>query len=334
MAFKALAFASLALIATTAVLYLVSSTPEAEQKHLARFLLHKQKYGKVYSSKQEMEYRYSIFAKRMERAQEHNSKPNVTYTKGENRFSDLTFEEFSSKYLSRQVLKQTLKRTSTGLNGKGDDVDWQKAGMVSRVKDQGDCGSCWAFSTTGSLESAYAIFNKKTIEAAEQDLVDCSGDQGNDGCGGGLMSYAFDYIKANKIAAEKDYPYKAEDGSCKAKVKRQFTIKSYSPLDSSDVQGLMKGIKQQPVSVAFEVQEDFQEYTGGIYVPEDSSCGESLNHGVLAVGYYTVKQKIPYFVVKNSWAADWGEKGFFRMAIGTGNGTCGIANDWDVIPTV
>lgn len=329
MVIKALALASLAIIATTVGFYLATSETPTDKTYLARFLAHKQRFGKTFANKEEMEYRYAVFALNMKKIEAHN-KTNSSFTMAENKFSTLTFEEFKAKYLSKEVLHNKVK-TVNGPIPKGH-KDWVKEKKVSRVKDQADCGSCWAFSTTGSLESAYAIFKKKNIEASEQELVDCSGNNGNYGCNGGLMSNAYDYIIANKLSTEKDYVYTAEDGSCQAKkFKTKFTAKSYTTIDPIDVSGLVASIANQPVSVAIEVQDDFMHYHDGIYTNDD--CGDALNHGVLAAGYYTdVKQS--YFVVKNSWGSDWGADGYIKMAVGKGSGTCGIANGWDVVPTI
>lgn len=299
------------------------------------------KFGKTYESEAEARYRESIFLMKKARFVAHNA-TNSSYKLGETSFTDLTFEEFKSMYLMKNPLPN--KMTTTAEDGSddfmaADSKDWVKEGVVTGVKDQGQCGSCWAFSATGALESAYAIKNKAMgkdlLTFSESELVDCSGEYDNDGCDGGLPTNAFDYIIANKIATEKEYPYKPEDGTCKKKLKDKYGMKSYNKLKSTDVKSLVAAIKVAPVSVGFEVQDDFQDYSSGIYVPEDSSCGEALNHGVLAVGYNVEKSASKsFFKVKNSWGTGWGEDGFFRMVIGKGKGTCGIANDFDATPVI
>jgi len=333
MAFKALAFASLAIIATTAAIFLATSASVPTNKvTFDRFLQHKNKYNKMYTTKQEMAYRYAVFAENMAKVEEHN-RTNSSFRMGENKFSDLKFEEFSAKYLSKEVLHNTLKTENEGVMEKSH-KDWVQEGKVSKVKDQQQCGSCWAFSTTGSLEAAYAIFKNQSIDASEQELVDCSWDDGNQGCNGGLMSQGFDYIMDNDISAEADYQYAGVDGDCDVpEGKTKYSVAKYSTLHPCDVTGLVAALDKQPVSVALEVQSDFQSYESGIYVPKHKNCGQGLNHGVLAAGYYT-DVDVPYFVVKNSWGEDWGMDGYIHMAIGTGSGTCGIANAWDVVPSL
>ena len=330
MEIKTLALASLALMATTLGVYFMLNDTATEKVYFRQFISHNQKYNKRHATKEDMEYRYAVYVKNMKKIEEHNAQKK-SFTMAENKFSDLTFEEFKSKYLSAHILHNNMKYYNEGEMDKGH-KDWKEEGKVSAVKNQASCGSCWAFSTTGALESAYAIFKNKNIQASEQELVDCSGSYGNYGCNGGLMSTSFEYIKDHKISTEEDYTYTARDGQCKAdKYKKKFTIKDHSKINPIDVTGLVKSLKKQPVSVAIEVQDDFFQYESGVYT--NSHCGSSLNHAVLAVAYYT-DVETPYFLVKNSWGEDWGEKGYVKMAVAKGSGTCGIANDWDAIPTV
>lgn len=285
----------------------------------------KEKFNKFSSSPQELEYRYNIFVENMKYIEELNSQNN-TFTVGINQFSDLTWEEFQKAYLSEPIPHQPHT------NGKVESVtpvDWREKKVVTPVKNQAMCGSCWAFSTTGSLEAALAIKTGKLSSLSEQELVDCSRTYGNHGCNGGLMSLAFDYIKKNEIGTESDYPYRGRDGSCHRKSSGdRFGITGYQKISPANVAGLSKAVVDQPVSVAIEVRRSFQMYTGGIYT-STKDCGYALNHGVLLVG-----QKDNYYIVKNSWGGQWGEKGYVRMAIGEGSGTCGIANPADVYPLV
>jgi len=328
MEIKQIALASLALMVTTFAIYMTVGDSKIEKSYLRQFMDHNRKYNKLHSTKEELDYRYAVFARNMKIIEEHNAK-NASFTMAENQFSDLTFEEFKNKYLSAQVLPNNIKTFNEGEEKKGH-KDWRQEGKVSRVKNQASCGSCWAFSATGALEAAYAIFKDQTIEASEQELVDCSRSYGNYGCNGGLMSLAFEYIKDHQISTEKDYGYKGYDSSCKAdKFKNKYTVAGYSTISPVDVTGLIKALNKQPVSVAIEVQSDFMHYHTGVYT--NNHCGSALNHGVLAVAYYT-DVDAPYFLVKNSWGEDWGDKGYIKMAVEKGSGTCGIANNWDAIP--
>jgi C1A family cysteine protease len=202
---------------------------------------------------------------------------------------------------------------------------------VTPVKNQGQCGSCWAFSTTGSVEGAYFLKNGTLYSLSEQQLVDCSDAQGNQGCNGGLMDYAFTYIIQNKgITSELTYPYTAADGTCNKKKAEDVyaTITAFTDVTPNSDEDLMTAIVQQPVSVAVEADQDsFQLYTGGVMT---AACGTNLDHGVLAVGYGTEGGN-DYYKVKNSWGADWGMKGYILLGRGSqyngGSGQCGILMD-------
>lgn len=328
MTLKSLAIVSLAVIAATVGIYMLYEAPETDATYLKAFLDHKRRYNKTYTSKDTMKYRFEVFSQNMEFIRRHNSKIS-SFECGENQFTDMTFEEFKSKYLSQEPMLNEIKTANIGPEVKGS-ADWRVKGKVSQVKNQASCGSCWAFSSTGSLESAYAIFKDVSIEFSEQELVDCSRSYGNHGCMGGLMSYSFEYIKKNKIGKEQDYPYNGTDGICRAKKEgERYEVTGYSILSPIDVTGLSTALEKQPVSVAIEVQQDFMHYKSGVYV--NDHCGTHLNHGVLVVGYDTEKE-IPYFIIKNSWGTTWGDEGYILMKVGQGSGTCGIANNWDVYP--
>ena len=197
---------------------------------------------------------------------------------------------------------------------------------MTPIKNQEQCGSCWAFSTTGSVEGVSFISTGKLPSVSEQQLVDCSGAEGNQGCNGGLMDYGFEYIIKNKgITSEAAYPYTAKDGTCASKNKAvAATISGYKDVPVNSETALETAIVTQPVSVAVEADQSvFQMYTGGVM---DSACGTNLDHGVLAVGYGTEGGK-EYFKVKNSWGADWGAKGYILLGRGAKfnpSGQCGI----------
>lgn len=326
----------LALI-TTASLYLLLNPTSTNKLHTKEFFAHKARFSKKHATQEELKFRLQIFSQNMEMINKHNSSKTSTFTMGVNQFTDLTFEEFKAKYLMTKETANPLSTDNTEIEelNKGKKVDWKEAGMLSPVKNQEACGSCWAFSATGSMEAAYRIHKNQKISVAEQELVDCSGDYGNYGCNGGIMSAAFSYIKDNDIANEDDYVYEALTETCKAnKNLERWEIASFEMIGfmKTNVNGLMKMIDRQPVSVAIEVRSDFQHYQEGVYSSVDS-CGSRLNHGVLAAGYDT-SADVPYFLVKNSWGETWGEEGFIRMAVGNGRGTCGIANSAAVIPTL
>jgi len=191
------------------------------------------------------------------------------------------------------------------------DVDWVAAGAVTPVKDQGQCGSCWAFSTTGTVEGAWFVSKKALVSVSEQQLVDCAGSEGNQGCNGGLMTTALDWIVGNKgIAAEAAYPYTARDGRCKTGQTSVVTISGHKEVAAGEA-NLMTALNTQPIAIAIEADQTcFQFYHSGIL--DDRSCGTALDHGVLLVGAGTEAGK-NYWRIKNSWGASWGDKGFIRF---------------------
>eukprot|EP00441_Pelagodinium_beii_P020481 CAMPEP_0197678524 /NCGR_PEP_ID=MMETSP1338-20131121/90154_1 /TAXON_ID=43686 ORGANISM="Pelagodinium beii, Strain RCC1491" /NCGR_SAMPLE_ID=MMETSP1338 /ASSEMBLY_ACC=CAM_ASM_000754 /LENGTH=326 /DNA_ID=CAMNT_0043259469 /DNA_START=71 /DNA_END=1051 /DNA_ORIENTATION=+ len=280
-------------------------------------------HGVEYSSAEEYMARKAVFSANLEKIAAHNAQE-LSYTMAANQFAHLSQEEFTARYASGlrpsylpKSFDLSLRRVnSTELPSS---VDWRQKGAVTGVKNQGQCGSCWAFSTTGSTEGITAISTGKLISLSEQQLVDCSGPEGNQGCGGGIMDQAFQYIENNGgICSEAAYPYTAADGSCKASsCTNVASISGYQNVPHNSESALKAAVAQQPVSIAVDAQ-SWQFYGGGVY--NNAFCGTSLDHGVLAVGYTP-----DYWIVKNSWAASWGEAGYIYLKSGTGGlGMCGL----------
>ena len=280
-----------------------------------RFIEFTHKYDKVYGSMEEFQSRFEIFKANLIEILE-NDDFTGEHTMGITKFSDLSKEEFAKQYLTLRApngwcrsekFLQTLEAAPT-------EIDWRQKGGVSPVKDQGQCGSCWAFSTIGFLEAQSLIKNKKAVTYSEQQLVDCD-NLGDMGCNGGLMQTAMQYIQSKGIESDSTYPYTARDGTCKYKqpstIATVSDINCYENVSTATIQSYTATVG--PLSIAVDAS-SFQSYSSGIL-----DCrGTSLNHGVLLVGYTQ-----NYWIVKNSWGKNWGEQGFVRVNNQTGK-NCGI----------
>lgn len=250
------------------------------------------------------------------------------------RGSDLTVKQLDSlKQLDALVFNSSVLPVS---------VDWRTKGAVTDVKSQGSCGSCWSFSTTGSLEGIYAITHGSLVSFSEQQLVDCdNGIRKNHGCNGGLMDLAFDWISSNGgLCTEQDYPYLSgtteKAGTCQksCKLTQGSKISKYTDVIPNSDEAMMTALAQQPVSVAIQAsQKDFQLYKSGIFT---GVCGSELDHGVLLVGYGT-QNNLDYYILKNSWGTSWGMSGYILIGKGIdpttskpyndGAGQCGVLSE-------
>ncbi|XP_021912750.1 cysteine protease XCP1 isoform X2 [Carica papaya] len=285
------------------------------------------KHDKTYKGIEEKLHRLEVFRDNLKHIDKKN-KEISSYWLGLNELADLTHQEFKKQYLG---LKPELPRkmqtdygdfTYRDVNHFPKSVDWRKKGAVTLVKNQ---GSCWAFSTVAAIEGINHIVTGNLTSLSEQELVDCDREF-NNGCNGGLMDYAFEYIISNGgLHREIDYPYLMDEGTCQEQKEdlQVVTITGYHDVPANDEASLLKALAHQPLSVAIEASgRDFQFYSGGIF---DGPCGTNLDHGVAAVGYGSSKNS-DYIIVKNSWGQMWGERGFIRMKRNTGKpeGLCGI----------
>jgi len=326
---KTIVLALSAIALTGLTLFALSKSSDSDMRK--KFMDFKTQYNKSYGSKNELEYRFSVFQSNMDLISTSNADNSKRYSLAMNQFTDMTFDEFKNQYLMEPKENEHHKTLSAGLTASGN-VDWRTVtGAVGAVKNQGQCGSCWAFSTVASLETSYFLKNNSFVSFSEQELVDCATSYGNHGCNGGLMPFAYEYIIDNQITTEDAYPYRGTEGSCQAASKRpRYSLDSFAQINPINVNGLMAALDKTVVSVAIEVQNDFMFYNGGVY-HNSYGCGSQLNHGVAAVGYNT-ESADPYFIVRNSWGPSWGLGGYVRMAVSSGSGTCGIANATDTYP--
>ncbi|XP_078097316.1 pro-cathepsin H [Mustelus asterias] len=284
-------------------------------------------HNKDYNT-EEYEHRLRIFIQNKRKIEAHNSGKH-SFQMGLNQFSDLTFSEFKSLYLLQKPQNCSATRGNHYSSEKllPESVDWREKGnYVTAVKNQGGCGSCWTFSTTGCLESVIAIKSGKLVPLAEQQLVDCAQNFKNHGCSGGLPSQAFEYIKYNHgLEREQDYPYEGKDGPCRFQPSKAAAfVKEIVNITEYDEAGMVDAVANlNPVSFAFEVTDDFLSYTKGVYSnPNCSSTPDKVNHAVLAVGY-GVSNGTKYWIVKNSWGPNWGIDGYFYIE--QGKNMCGLA---------
>jgi len=319
---------------------LALSNPAAVRMPNEEFNFHwelfKSTYEKTYADVNEETTRRLIWEDHLALIASHNREHDLglhTYTLGINKYADMSNEEFVrvlNGYKQSLANPSDVRTTFVAPNyvALPDSVDWRTQGYVTPIKDQGQCGSCWAFSTTGSLEGQHFKSTGQLVSLSEQNLVDCSGAEGNEGCDGGLMDNAFTYIKKNGgIDTESSYPYKAQDGKCKFnKANIGATDTGFVDIKKGNETDLQVAVATVgPVSVAIDASHNsFQLYKSGIYNEKHCSTTQ-LDHGVLAVGYGTTAGK-DFWIVKNSWGTGWGEQGYIQMSRNAKN-QCGIATE-------
>jgi len=311
------------LVVAVAAMYPASSATRVE------FSAWMKKHGKNYHGRSETEKRLQIFSDNLRRIEHLNTR----YEKpvyGVNKFSDLAADEFAHLYkmprfapsTAEQKRKQGIHKFRANIT-LPTSFDWRQHGGVTPVKNQGQCGSCWAFSTTEAIESAWIIAGKGTQILGPQQIVDC--DTNDDGCGGGDPPTAYQYvISAGGQETEANYPYTAEDGSCNFQPSLvAVTIQNWEYVSQNDdINTMMSGVVSLgPLSICVDAS-TWQYYNGGVIT---SGCGDSLDHCVQLVGYATSSQNVDFWSVRNSWGSDWGENGYLRVQ--RANDECGIGDE-------
>ncbi|THU49872.1 hypothetical protein C4D60_Mb06t14140 [Musa balbisiana] len=285
-------------------------------------------HGRTYANESEKSYRLGVFTRNLDYVNAFRQAGNHSYTVGLNGFADLTEEEFLAAY------------TTTGLSPSEDSypglkpfqyanvtapssIDWRNEGAVTPVKNQAQCGSCWAFSAIASIEGINKIVKGSLIALSEQQLFAC--DHYDAGCRGGMQDRAFSYVVSNGgITTEANYPYQPNQVACNSTKQSDHavSITGYAMVPTNNETLLMNAVANQPVSVSVDAH-TFQFYKGGIF---DGPCATNLNHVVTFVGYGTDKNGVAYWIAKNSWGASWGDHGYilFKKDVAQKEGQCGL----------
>ncbi|XP_027205961.2 cathepsin L-like [Dermatophagoides pteronyssinus] len=296
----------------------------------------KKNYNRTYRSSEEEQFRKQIFADKLDFIEQHNQlyyQKKSSFLLGVNQFADKSVSEFrrmNGLIASKGMQNAPKIYTDNDVESLPAEVDWTKKGVVAPIKNQGNCGSCWAFSAVGSMESAHALATGHLVELSEQELVDCSGSQGDNGCEGGWMDNGFKFVIQNHgIDTEKSYPYAGIDELCESKDKGKVvgaTIRSYVDVKKYDEHALQSACaKVGPISVGIDASSNyFMMYKSGVYDHDDCSQ-DWLDHGVVVVGYGTSSDGKEYWKVRNSWGTTWGMDGYILMSRNKNN-QCGIAS--------
>lgn len=311
---------------------------EQQTTHSEHARTHAQQLG-LEISEEEQPMRGELLSKR-EAAAASLSTSTKSFSATGNPMSHLTFSEYAQrlgyrrngKSRNHQSVTFTGEHFLASASAAPERVDWRREGVVTAVKDQGSCGSCWAFSAVESVESAAAIADGELRSLSEQEVLDCDTFDGNMGCHGGEMNTALQFIRDHGIDTETDYRYKARDEQCDTKKEERAVvhIDDVANLPENDEEALKVAVAQQPVSVAISAGHlPFMLYSGGVL--DSSDCGgenAELDHGVVVVGYDEVNGT-QYWIVRNSFGSHWGENGYFRLKrnVSISGGTCGLAKD-------
>lgn len=306
---------ALALVASLSLLYVYlerSRSSQIPESVIQAYQTWKVKNKRLYTSQKEDDTKLQVFYGNYKKVIEHQRNESRTWDMGFTEFMDLTAEEFKEKYLNLKVNLTQDNVVELPTVGLQDGVNWVTQGAVTPVKNQGQCGSCYTFSATGALEGLAFISGRGLQSFSEQELLDCTGNFGNNGCHGGWPRNNFKFVMSYGIMNENQYPYQGYQYQCRYS-QGNYRISNYADVPAGNLQQLAAAVSRQPVSIAVDAS-NWQLYTGGVL----TQCGTNLDHAVLLVGYTS-----QYWIVKNSWGPGWGSQGYIYLG---GGNTCGLAN--------
>ncbi|KAL6865209.1 hypothetical protein ACP4OV_016360 [Aristida adscensionis] len=302
-----------------------STSGLGEEAMKIRYEMWMVEYGRTYKDEVEKAHRFKVFKENIDFIERSNrAVGNGKYLLAINKFADMSNKEFMAMYTRSEPLSSTTAKNISGfeymnvtLTDLPEEVDWTKKGAVTKIKEQKDCGCCWAFCVVAAVEGIHQIKTGKLLSLSEQQLLDCTGLTHD--CTDGIKNRAFKYIIRNGgIAIEDAYPYTAKKGPCQY-VKPDVMITAYKSVPRDDEDALAAAVAHQPVAVGIDV-DNIKFYSSGVFLGKD--CGDQPNHCLTVVGYGT-HDGTKYWLLKNQWGESWGEKGYMKLERGTN--ACGIA---------